>query len=399
VSAAAEATATRGPSQNPALLCAFKAIQMSLFPMAIITIFWQHDVGLSMTEIFTLQAIFAGTTSALEFPSGYLADRIGYRPTLIAAALFSLVGWTVYLFSPGFWTIAVAEVVLGAGLSLSSGTDSAMLYESLSEAGEEERFAVWHGRVRFSGQAAEGTAALAAGLLYTVSPRWPFVLEAAIWLAGVGIAWRLVEPARHRESIESAVAHVVGIFRRIVRGSARLRALMFLTIVLTMTTFVPVWIIQLYTVKAGVDVSWLGPIWAAANYSVAVASLASARLGRALGLMPGLLVCIGLAGAGYLGLGLTTAWWGFAFYFFLTIARGLNASILLHEEQRLVPSADRASFISARNLVFRGLFVAIGPLVGLSIDASGEHTVLLVSGAIAATAGMVGWLFLLRAPR
>ena len=58
-------------ARNPLLLCAFRAIQMSLFPMAIVTIFWQHDLGLSMAEIFGLQAIFAGTTGLLEFPSGY----------------------------------------------------------------------------------------------------------------------------------------------------------------------------------------------------------------------------------------------------------------------------------------------------------------------------------------
>lgn len=384
--------------RNPPLLCAFRAIQMSLFPMAIVTIFWQHDLGLSMAEIFLLQAIFAGTTGLLEFPSGYLADRIGYRKSLVIASVCALVGWTVYLFSPGFWTLAAAEVVLGVAISLISGTDSALLYESLAETGGEGRFGIWYGRVRFFGQFAEGSAALAAGLLYALSPRAPFVLEVAIWVVGVGVAVTMAEPRRHPTVATDAFTHAAGIFRRIARGAPRLRAVMFLTVALAMTSFIPVWIIQLYASSAGVSVFWLGPIWAAANYSVALTSLGSARFGASLGPMPALLVCIGLAAAGYLGLGLTSAWWGFAFYFLITAMRGLNGSILHHEEQKLIPSGDRASFLSARNLVFRGLFVVIGPAVGYSIDHAGVHAVLLGSGVLVTLAGLAGWTWLLHCP-
>jgi hypothetical protein len=191
---------------------------------------------------------------------------------------------------------------------------------------------------------------------------------------------------------------MAGIFARIVRGTPRLLSVMYLTVALAMTSFVPVWIIQIYTERAGVAVSWLGPIWAAANYAVALSSLASARVGRALGVMPSLLLCIALAAAGYVGLGLTTAWWGFAFYFLITVMRGLNGPILHHEEQRLIPSGDRAAFLSARNLVFRGAFVVIGPLVGFSIDRSGEHAVLLAAGALVTAFALLGWLWMLRAP-
>ena len=386
-------------SRNPALLCAFSAIQMSLFPMAIITIFWMHDIGLSMAEIFLLQAIFAGTTGVLEFPSGIVADRIGYRRSLVLASVFTLIGWTVYLFSPGFWTIVAAEVFLGIGLSLISGTDSAILYESLVDMGEETDFATWHGRSRFFGQAAEGSAALVAGVLYSISPRAPFVLEVLIWVAGLFVALRLVEPSRHRPVVASAFRHMAGIFTRIVRAAPRLRAVMFLTITLAMTSFIPVWIIQIYTERAGVSISWLGPIWAVANYVVALGALTSARFGEKMGLLPGLLLCIALAAIGYLGLALTTAWWGFLFYFFIALMRGLNGSILNHEEQRLIPSRDRAAFISARSFAFRMAFVVIAPLVGMSVDRDGEHAVLLWVGGLAIVVGLLAWAWLLRSPR
>ena len=118
-----------------------------------------------------------------------------------------------------------------------------------------------------------------------------------------------------------------------------------------------------------------------------------------MGLLPGLLLCIALAAIGYLGLALTTAWWGFLFYFFIALMRGLNGSILNHEEQRLIPSRDRAAFISARSFAFRMAFVVIAPLVGMSLDRDGEHAVLLWVGGLAIAVGLLAWTWLLRSPR
>ena len=47
-----------GLRRNLTLLCVYHALMMSLFPMAIITLYQQHELGLSMTEIMGLQAIF-----------------------------------------------------------------------------------------------------------------------------------------------------------------------------------------------------------------------------------------------------------------------------------------------------------------------------------------------------
>ncbi len=52
---------------------------MSLFPMPVLTLFQQDHLGLSMVEIMIVQALFGLSLALFEFPSGYLADRIGYR--------------------------------------------------------------------------------------------------------------------------------------------------------------------------------------------------------------------------------------------------------------------------------------------------------------------------------
>ncbi len=367
---------------NPRLLCIFHALQMSLFPMAILTVFYKQDIGMGLKEIMLLQGAFGLVMVLFEFPSGYLADRFGYRRTLLLSSVLNMLGWSLYVRADSILTILAAEAVLGVANSLVSGTDTALLYESLEESGQESQFGHWTGRVKFFGQLGEGTAAIIAGLLYAYWHRLPFALEVGIWALNLFVAWKLVEPARHRPPATDNWKQIKAMFRHVAVEDLHLRSIVLLTIVLGMSSFIPVWTIQLYGTDAGLPAAWLGVVWALANYSVAVASLSSTRMSERFGLRNLVLLCTLLIAIGYFGMGLTHAVWGVAFYFSLTTMRGLFGPCLHHEEQRRVPSSDRAGFISLRSLMFRSSFLVIAPLIGISMDANGQHPVLLVLGVL-----------------
>ncbi len=381
----------RDVARNPPLLCAFHGLQMSLFPIAVITLYWQAQLGMSASEMLLLQGLFGLAVALVEFPSGYAADRLGYRNTLLLGSALNAAGWAVYACAETFAHAVVAEALLGVGLALISGTDSALLFESLREKGEDARFRVWDGRFRFFGQISEAAAALCAGLLYAVAPWLPFLVQALVWCVGAGIAFVLREPARHLPTGGGHVRRVVSMVGRVFGGDRRLAAIVALTIALGLSSFVPVWLVPLYARDAGVPVTWLGPIWAVANAIVAVASLASDRVASRFGLVPTLAACVVLVGAGYAGLALSFGTFGFAFYFLLTLQRGLCGPALLHEEQHLVPSSDRAGFLSLRSLLFRLGFLALSGPVGRAVDAHGQHTVLLVLGASLTAAALLAW--------
>lgn len=384
-------------ARNPALLCVHQALMMSLFPMAILTVFQRDHLGLSVAEVMIVQAAFGASLAVLEFPSGYLADRIGYRPTMILASATAVVGWAIYSVATGFGTVVLGELLLGGSLSLVSGTSSALLYESLDERGRAVEFARWFGRSRFWGQIGEGTAALVAGVLFVYDERLPFQLMVVAWLLNVGVSLALIEPRYVRHRPEHALRHVLSLVR-FVGHHPRLRALFATAVTVGIGTFVPVWLVQLYATDAGVPLSWLGPIWAVANYVVALGSAASDRAGAAMGMNGVMLLCCGLLAVGFFGMGLTTAWWGFVFYFAFNLTRGLSAPLIAHAEQEAIPSGDRASLVSMRSLLFRAGFIAVGPAAGAAIDAHGQHAVLLGLGLLLVGAALVAWVFLTRAP-
>ena len=383
--------------RNPGLLCVFHALQMSLFPMAILTVFYRQDLGMSMTEIMLVQGGFGLAMVLFEFPSGYLADRIGYRRTLVIAAILNAIGWSIYARADGIGGVVLGEIVLGIGISLVSGSDQALLYESLKETGRESDYSKWNGRMRFWGQLGEGSAALVAGVMFAYWARLPFVTETVVWIVNLYVAWRLVEPARHRPPAGGNWQQIRAMVRHVSMESPRLRAVMLLTIALGMSSFIPVWTIQLYATDAGMDAGWLGVVWAVANYSVAISSLFATRVSARIGFLRLMVVCVVLIAIGYAGMGLSQSLWGVGFYLVLTTMRGLFSPPLGHEEQRLIPSTDRAGFLSLRSLIFRGTFLIIAPLIGLAMDEFGQHPVLLAVGAFMVFACLASMTSLSRA--
>ncbi|HEX6244306.1 MAG TPA: MFS transporter [Polyangiales bacterium] len=368
--------------RNPLLLCVYHTLFGALFPVAIFPLFWTDDLHMSMTTMLSVQALFGFVIALFEFPSGYVADRLGHRTALVSGSVIVLLGWVLYTLAHSLAGVVLAETVLGVGYSLISGTDSALLYESLLARGQEATFARWYGRMRVCGQLAEGSASLVAGLLYARSARLPFQLEVGAWVVALGLAMALAPIPTSAPKVERHLQQMGYIASHVLRENAPLRAVMFTTVAFGLMSFIPVWLMALYARDAGMPTAWLGPFWAAANYVVALGSLLSERLGTRFGLTTTLSACIALVAFSYAGLGVSHAMYGAFFYYGLTLVRGIHAPLLHHEEQRLVPSSDRAGFLSFRNFLFRGCYVLLGPLVGVAVERYGQHPVLLGCGLL-----------------
>ncbi len=77
-----------------------------------------------------------------------MSDRFGRRFTLLASAVAGLAGAILLALGNDFATFALAQILMGASMAFASGTDSAMLYESLVAAGrkaevEQQELRAW----------------------------------------------------------------------------------------------------------------------------------------------------------------------------------------------------------------------------------------------------------------
>jgi MFS family permease len=389
---------------NPKLLVLSGAIRMTLFPIPIVTLFWTQQIGMSLADVMLLQVIFALTAVVMEFPSGYVADRVGYRRALLLGAAFCAVGWVVYASAESFAGIGAAEVLLGTGFAFASGADSALLYRSLSE---EERLAGyrrWEGRVRAAGQIAEAGSSAVGGALYAWSPRAPFWLQVPVALAGLGVAVALDEArdAKPDDGASGRVAHwrrALGIVRHALWHHRRLATAMATSVALGISSFLMVWLIQPWMQRRGIPPAWFGPIWAAAHVWLAGVSLASARVADALGVPATLLACCGLVAGSYASLAYFDSPLAVVAYLGFMTLRGLQAPILIGVLQQDAPPDDRASVLSLNALLFRLAFVIAGPPVGVLVDEIGLEPALGILAVVCTTFALAAWIAFIRAHR
>lgn len=353
-------------------LYAFAFLQRMLFPMAIITLFWKDHIGLSLTQILLLQSIFSAATVILEYPSGYVSDRLGYRTALTIATVLGTAGWGLYTVADSFGDVLAAEILLGISLSFISGSDSALLFETLKDEKAEGLYARCEGRVNGFSQGGEAIGALFAGLLYASAPLVPFFIQVAVWVIAFSVVRTMKEPPRDVAiQTHSHLAEALRITRYAFLENRRLRSIILLNTFLGIASFYPVWLIQPYMQEHGVPLGWFGPVWTGANLTVALFALASHRVHAVLGDRRMILLFIVMILAGYFGLGLVGGVCGFLFYYLLTSMRGMRGPMFLNYTQVETPSANRASILSLQSLAFRVTFIVTGPLVGKLADTMG----------------------------
>ena len=351
--------------------------QVFLVIMPIAVPFFQSK-GLSMQEVFSLQALFGLVVLITEVPSGYVADLIGRRQTLIIGAVFAGIGQSLLVFADGFWTLAMFELALGISHSLISGADIALLYDTelaLGRGEQAQRQVV--GRLFSFRTFSEAAAAVCCSLLLLVSMEAVVVVQALVGWLPLLFALTLVEPPVKRLDDSSHRDNMLRICRYLLNGSRLLRLTVLALCIWSLTTFYAVWLLQKLWELQGIGLEHFGYLWAVLCVTAAVsgryAHAIEARLGTT-----ALLMIIGLAPAlGYLGLdafGMVGAYLASLTFF---VSRGLGMVVLRDALNRRIPSEFRATVNSLTSFGFRGAFVLTGPVVGYSFDLWGMEVTLL----------------------
>ncbi|RQW07551.1 MFS transporter, partial [candidate division KSB1 bacterium] len=365
-----------------------------LFVMPIIVLFY-YENGLSQTKIMILQSVFSIGVVIFEIPSGYFSDVIGRKRTIVIGSVISTLAFGIYSLSSGFWEFLIAELVLGLGASFISGTDSAMIYDSLIETGRAGEYAKIEGRRTSAANFSETAAAIAGGLLATVSLRFPFYVEFFVMALTIPLSMTLVEPERHKfDNSQGSVKGILSIVRFALHEHSEVKWLIIYSSIIGSSTLTMVWFIQPYLDVVGLPVAYFGVAWAALNFSVGVFSILAYRIERSLGQSRTLLMLLPLAVLGYVLSGYIQSPWVIAPFFIFYFVRGIHGPMLKEYVNRLISSDKRATVLSVKNMMGRLVFTVIGPFVGWMKDIYSFRTAFLFAACLFFLAGSLSILFL-----
>lgn len=122
--------------RNPRLLFWAKALVNFKTLNAIVTLFYLHR-GLTIDQVVWLSGIFGAALLVAEVPTGYMADRLGRKRTMLAGVALLAVSGAIHWSATGFAAFAAAFVAMAFSKACFSGTEEAILYDTLKEAGRE----------------------------------------------------------------------------------------------------------------------------------------------------------------------------------------------------------------------------------------------------------------------
>jgi predicted MFS family arabinose efflux permease len=330
------------------------------------------SLGLSMTQVFQVQAVFAFSVAVFEIPTGYLSDLWSRKNTLLVGAFLLGLSFSFLPFCKTFEDLILYEVLIALAHSFISGTDVALLYDSLGARSENRAVAKNAlANLQFSAVSAESIASLLSGFLVLLSFRHVLIAQAlGAWLPFV-FGLFVIEPKIHRMSTDSHLENFKRVLRHIFQKDRTLRLIFLNLTVFGLSTFFAVWVLQKYWQDAGIPLAWFGVIWAVFNFSVGVIGKFTHRLEERFGPGP-LLVVIGLSPAvAYFAMGWELSLLGVAAGILFYISRGLCQVLLKDGFNWRVPTEFRATANSLSSLMFRLVFALSAPLVGWSIDRYG----------------------------
>lgn len=363
------------------LVLSFCHVFLVIMPIAVP--FFQSK-GLTMQQVFTLQAVFALVVLVSEIPSGYLADLLGRRRTLLLGALAAGIGNTLLLGADGFAGLVLYEIALGIGVSLISGADLAVLYDTEVALGRgESQQSQIVGRLYSVRTLSEALAAVFCSVLLLVAS-----MDLVVWVQVVvgwvplWLAFRIVEPPGARMPSAGHLQNVTRVLRYLLTHSRILRLVFLALSVWSLTTFYAVWLLQQLWQDQQIPLEWFGYLWAILSVVSALSGRWAHRLEARFGPTT-LLIMIGIAPAlGYIGLDLFGAVGGFVASLSFFVSRGVGLVILQDALNRRVQGHFRATANSLASFGFRGAFVVTGPWVGYLLDLWGMSTTLwLLAGA------------------
>lgn len=387
---------TYNPTRNIASLYLIKISHWFLLFMPIVVLFFEKN-GLNLQQVFLVQAVHSVSVVLLEIPSGYFADVWGRRNTLIVGTIIAFFGYLVMAVSFQFCGFALAMLLIGTGGSFVSGSDSALLYDTLLWQKAEKSYLRHEGRLISAGNFAEALAAIIGGFLATYSLRYPYYGQVILAFAAIPAAVLCTEPPVHKDKRKASFSDIFKILHYALFKNKILKQALLFSSVSGAATLTMAWLVQPYFKAVEVPLKFYGILWTVLNLSVGLVSMWAYKVDSRFGNVKTLfLILLGLS-LGFLLAGATMSLWGIGFIFLFYLVRGIATPVLKDRINRLTSSEIRATVLSVRSFIIRMIFAGFGPFIGWWSDHFSLKTAFLLTGSVYAFSGLLFILFYLTA--
>ena len=356
--------------------------------------------GLSLAQIGLVEGIYHATSILFEIPSGALADLLGRKRCMILSRICIAISCMIMLFAKGFWFFALSFVIQALGNNLNSGSEEALIYDSMKYTGQEDQYINVYGKINFIIEVSQGIATVAGGILAEFSYFWCYgacLIIAA--LAMVPVAFMAEVPliissdngctknscshsARcSQESIRQMVTFHFKTCFQILKSDIRiLKIITYYSAVFAAQTLL-FFYSQQYYFEMGYNKIQISLILLITSILSCAGAVASEKLFRKFGDKIAFIGTLAIAMA-FVGYGIQNIFLSITVFciagFFNSVLYPVQSELL----NRLIPSKQRATLISVNSMFFSIAMILLFPLAGMLADQWGLTAVFVGIGVV-----------------
>jgi len=149
--------------------------------------------GMTLAQIGLLEGIFHITGFISEIPTGALADLFGRKKIIIIGRITSLISAIIMLFSNSFMGFAIGFILSAWGYNLNSGSEEALIYDTLKKLDREEEFLKVNGKINLIIEVSQGLAVFIGGILSQIDFSISYITAVVIGSISLVLSTRFIE--------------------------------------------------------------------------------------------------------------------------------------------------------------------------------------------------------------
>ena len=237
-------------------------LQGMIFYSAVATLYRQA-AGITIFQIAVMESISYALQLILELPWGILADRLGYKNTMVVCNVLFFLSKIVFWRADSFGMFLLERVLLSIVFAGISGVDESIVYLSCHEDYAHKAFGIIEGA---------GTAGmLAASAIYSIFINGRYRLAGFLTVISYGIAMVLTFFLKEVKRMESTKEKPWKEFSKILKDTVRRKELLLFliggAIISEIHQTVTVFLNQLQYIRSGMSESMIG--WAYVMVTIA----------------------------------------------------------------------------------------------------------------------------------
>lgn len=348
----------------------YKAFNRTLFFAPIFVLFLQSK-GLSMSEVFTLQTIYAFSVVLLEVPSGAFADKYGKKLSLVLGSMCYALSMFMFVIGDNFGHFALVQLISALGMSLISGADSAFLYETLKSLQKEQEYKKIQGKASGLTQILGALGSIVGGIAGSISFVYSFLLTGFVVTFATILAITFKKPIAHSlTNKQPNYKEIIISSFTIVKNNRQVLWLLlyfaFLNGFLSLSSF----FLQPYLKLIGIPIAVMGVFYAIDSIISGLGSIGTDYFEKITKHNSFLIITVVISSTFFL-LGTFPSLLILPLWFLLGIFMLINEIVTSEKVLSIVEDNKAATVLSFQNLARRFTYGVFGPLLGLVSDKFG----------------------------